>query len=157
RPAQGLEHGRRVRPGNLRQIAGAHGAAADGAALALDHLGCGEAQVRPARNGQAVTSVCGGRQAAHGADVKACCHKPAFYPPSIRPATALATCRPYGSAVRMPAGPPLVLMEPTFCSARPLKPATTISSSTMHCASTVRLLEDQAMPWHHRPIGISAV
>src|SRR5262245_42092972 len=59
----------------------------------------------------------------------------------------------------MPAGPPLVLMEPTFCSERPARPEkrmTLISSSTMHCTSRVLPLADQAMPWHQRPIGSSA-
>ena len=65
----------------------------------------------------------------------------------------------YGSAVRMPAGPPLVLMAPTFCSDRPVRPEkrmTLISSSTMHCTSRVLALEAQAMPWHQCPIGSSA-
>src|SRR5205809_7258313 len=74
--------------------------------------------------------------------------------PDIRPRGAWH----HGSAVRMPAGPPLVLMVPTFCSDRPPSPekrTTVISSSTMHCTSSVLLLEDQAMPWHHLPIAIS--
>src|SRR5215510_4801048 len=60
----------------------------------------------------------------------------------------------------MPAGPPLVLMEPTFCNDRPASPEkriTLISSSTMHCTNRVLPLADQAMPWHQRPIDSSAV
>src|SRR6185503_21139109 len=74
--------------------------------------------------------------------------------PDIRPRGA----GHHGSAVRMPAGPPLVLMVPTFCKERPPNPekrTTVISSSTMHCTSSVLLLEDQAMPWHHLPIASS--
>src|SRR5262245_43311985 len=60
----------------------------------------------------------------------------------------------------MPAGPPLVLMEPTFCNDRPAsreKRITLISSSPMHCTtSSVLPLADQAMPWHQRPIDSSA-
>ena len=37
----------------------------------------------------------------------------------------------------------------------PEKRTTMISSSTMHCTSSVLLLLDQAMPWHHLPIGSS--
>src|SRR5215475_3421475 len=60
----------------------------------------------------------------------------------------------------MPAGPPLVLIEPTLCSERPARPEnriTLISSSTMHCTNNVLPLADQAMPWHQRPIESSAV
>src|SRR5215813_8847296 len=60
----------------------------------------------------------------------------------------------------MPAGPPLVLMEPTFCNDRPASPEkriTLISSSTMHCTNSVLPLADQAMPWHQRPMGNSEV
>ena len=58
----------------------------------------------------------------------------------------------------MLAGPPLVLMVPTFCSDLPPSPekrTTVISFSTMHCTSSVLLLEDQATPWHHLPMDSS--
>src|SRR5438876_2859427 len=74
--------------------------------------------------------------------------------PDIRPRGAWH----HGSAVRMPAGPPLVLMVPAFCRDLPPSPekrTTVISSSTMHCTSRVLLLEDQATPWHQWPIANS--
>src|SRR5262249_25759230 len=58
----------------------------------------------------------------------------------------------------MPAGPPLVLMVPTFCKDLPPGPekrTMLISCSTMHCTNSVLALEDQAMPWHQCPIGSS--
>src|SRR5262249_37843305 len=79
---------------------------------------------------------------------------------SKRPQTGSRQTPHYGSAVRIPAGPPLVLITPAFCSDLPPSPEkriTVISSSTMHCTRSILLLLDQAMPCTQWPTGKSAI
>ena len=87
-------------------------APADLAAIALDQLGGGEQQIAAACHGKLSTCARSRRDARHRPNVDALIR----HLSSRHPAPGAGH---HGSAVRMPAGPPLVLMVPAFCSDLP--------------------------------------
>jgi len=134
-------------------------AANDLLSVALDQLGNSKQQIAAPghrqRWQQPRRSIASGWcDACEGANVEPCRHTTLlsrFASPRQRMAGSgeREPSPDHGSAVRMPAGPPLVLIDPTFCSDRPERPEkrmTLISSSTMHCTSRVLLFDDQTTP-----------
>src|SRR3954467_9582784 len=63
-----------------------------------------------------------------------------------------AALRPYGSAVRMPAGLTCILSVDVLFSALPSNEKAISSFSTMHWATTYLESLDHTMPWHQWPI-----